>query len=128
MIHQTLVVKRRVGDAKSSMYAGRGSYFTLFSGILTAAAYACRLYWLGYLCTVQCTVAAVNILAGILKFWEFPWNILEKELHIQPRQLASWIVERKFFENFKCFTACPDSFLSTNVRQKEESNYNYQGA
>ena len=57
MIHQTLVVKRRVGDAESSMYAGRGSYFTLFSGILTAF----RLYRLGNLCTVQCALAAGNI-------------------------------------------------------------------
>ena len=57
MIHQTLVVKRRVGDAESGMYAGRGSYFTLFSGILTAF----RLYRLGNLCTVQCALAAGNI-------------------------------------------------------------------
>ena len=46
------------------MYAGRGSYFTLFSGILTAF----RLYRLGNLCTVQCALAAGNIeVAGILK-------------------------------------------------------------
>ena len=54
------------------MYAGRGSYFTLFSGILTAF----RLYRLGNLYTVQCTLAAGKYrfieVAGILKFWEFP--------------------------------------------------------
>ena len=45
------------------MYAGRGSYFTLFSGILTAF----RLYRLGNLCTVQCALVTGNIdAAGIL--------------------------------------------------------------
>ena len=61
------------------MYAGRGSYL-LFSGILTAF----RLYRLGNLCTVQCALAAGNIeVAGILKLWEIPRNILENKLRLQ---------------------------------------------